>query len=54
MIALIIFLIIGILDVIFVYLLIYASSKNKTDREIKYEEEEQIKYIKKWRKDHEI
>lgn len=33
----------------FAYLIIYGSSKNKSDEEQKYEDEEQSKYLKEYK-----
>ena len=45
----IIFVALGIADVVFVYLIIVGGNMNKTDEERRTEDEEQMKYLKKYK-----
>ena len=39
---------------LFILIILKGASINKTEEEIRIEDEEQIKYINEWRKKHEI
>ena len=45
----IIFVALGIADVVFVYLILVGGNMNKTDEERRTEDEEQMKYLKKYK-----